>query len=560
MVTKDAASEKHWVPDLIAGFTTGIANIPDSMATAILAGTNPVYGLYALMIGTPVGAMVASSQFMSIATTSATALIVLSSLRGFSGEDQIQALFTLTLMVGVFALLAGVLKLGRLMRFVSNSVMIGFMSGVSVVIILSQLGDFSGYSSSYSNKVIQTVDLLFHLDQMDLRTLAIGLLSVVIIFVLNRTRLGTFSMLFAMVLATGATMLLGWDGVQTVADVATIPGSLPLPRLPELSYVPSLILPAISIAIVALVQGAGVSKSYANPDGRYPDVSRDFVGTGIANAAASLFQGMPMGGSVGSTALNVNAGAKTRWANVFSGLVVAVVVVLFSRAVSFVVMPAMAALLIVSGAQSIQAGEIREIWYVAWGSKLVMVITFASTLIIPVHQAVFVGVVLSILIYFVSASSVVSVVELARTPEGAYREQNPPQVLPSHETTILQIQGSIFFAAVDKLENMVPTARGSERPVVILRMRGYDTLNSTFINFIERYVDQVKSAQGTLMLEGVYDTVKDQLDRTGITQDVLGEENVFTETPELFQSLHRAEAAASKWLDETKDDSAAKKG
>ncbi|MEA1979071.1 MAG: SulP family inorganic anion transporter, partial [Chloroflexota bacterium] len=92
-MTKDAASEKHWVPDLIAGFTTGIANIPDSMATAILAGTNPVYGLYALMVGTPVGAMVASSQFMSIATTSATALIVLSSLQGFSGEDQIQALF-----------------------------------------------------------------------------------------------------------------------------------------------------------------------------------------------------------------------------------------------------------------------------------------------------------------------------------------------------------------------------------------------------------------------------------------------------------------------------------
>jgi SulP family sulfate permease len=266
---------------------------------------------------------------------------------------------------------------------------------------------------------------------------------------------------------------------------------------------------------------------------------------------------MPMGGSVGSTALNVNAGAKTRWANVFSGLVVAVVVVLFSRAVSFVVMPAMAALLIVSGVQSIQAGEIREVWYVAWGSKLVMAITFISTLIIPVHQAVFVGVVLSILIYFVSASSVVSVVELARTPEGAYREQNPPQVLPSHEVTILQIQGSIFFAAVDKLETMVPTARGSERPVVILRMRGYDTLNSTFINFIQRYVDQLKSVQGTLMLEGVYDTVKEQLDRTGVTQDVLGEENIFTETPELFQSLHRAEAAASRWLDETKEDSAA---
>ena len=560
-MARDADSEKHWVPDLIAGFTTGIANIPDTMATAILAGTNPVYGLYALMVGTPVGAMLTSSQFMSIATTSATALIVLSSLQCFSGEEQIQALFTLTLLVGLFALLAGVLKLGRLMRFVSNSVMIGFMSGVSVVIILSQLGDFSGFSSSYSNKVAQAVDLLLHLNQVDLRTLAIGMLSVVIIFVLNRTRLGTFSMLFAMVLATAATMLFGWDGVQTVADVATIPDSLPLPRLPELSFIPALILPAISIAIVALVQGAGVSKSFANPDGRYPEVSRDFIGTGVANVAASLFQGMPMGGSVGSTALNVNAGAKTRWANVFSGLVVAVVVIFFSRAVSFVVMPAMAALLIVSGVQSIQKGEIREIWYVAWGSKLVMVITFISTLIIPVHQAVFVGVALSILIYFVSASSVVSVVELVRTPEGAYREQDPPQVLPSHEITILQIQGSIFFAAVDRLETMVPTARGSERPVVILRLRGYDTLNSTFINFIQRYVAQLKSAHGKLILVGVNDAVKEQLDRTGVTQEDLGERNIYQETAELFESMHTAEAAASRWLDEkSKDNSAVKTG
>ena len=188
-----------------------------------------------------------------------------------------------------------------------------------------------------------------------------------------------------------------------------------------------------------------------------------------------------------------------------------------------------------------------------------MALTFISTLIMPVHLAVFVGVVLSILIYFVSASSVVSVVELARTPEGAYREQNPPQVLPSHEITILQIQGSIFFAAVDKLENMVPTARGSERPVVILRLRGYDTLNSTFINFIQRYEDQLRSAHGKMILVGVNETVKEQLDRTGVIQEDLGERNIYQETAELFESMHKAEAAASRWLDETKDDSAATK-
>ena len=552
-MTSNTPSEKHWLPDLIAGLTTGVANIPDAMAAAILAGTNPIYGLYASMVGTPVGGLLTSSQFMTVATTSATALIIGSSLINYSGDDQIQALFTLTLMAGLLALLAGVLKLGRLMRYVSNSVMIGFLTGVSVVIVLSQLGDLTGYKSLYSNKVIQAIDLLFHLDDLNLHTTIIGILSVVLILVLTRTRLRTFSMLFAMLFASAMTLLIGWADVQTVADVAIIPGSLPLPKLPQLSYVPGLLLPAISIAIVALIQGAGISKSYANPDGRYPDVSQDFIGTGLANAASSLFQGMPVGGSVGASALNVSAGAKTRWSNIFSGLVVAVVVVMFSRAVGLAAMPAMAALIIVSGLQSLKANEIHDVWVVGWGSRVVMTFTFISTLILPVQQAVLLGVALSIVVYFFSAANIVNVIELVRTPQGTYIERQPPEILPDHQITILQIQGNIFFAAVDKLENMLPTARGSKRPVVILRLRGYQQINSTFINCIERYLVQIQHADGKLLLEGIDDNIMGQLERTGLTQDVLGEGNVFPETDEFGHSLHEAEAAASQWLDETGD-------
>jgi SulP family sulfate permease len=551
MMADNTTPKKHWIPDLVAGVTTGIANIPDAMASAILAGTNPVYGLYATMVGTPVGGLLTSSQFMSVATTSATALIIGSSLIHYSGDDQIQALFTLALMVGLFAVLAGVLKLGKWMRYVSNSVMIGFLTGVSVVIVLSQLGDLTGYSSQYTNKVRQAIDLLFHLNELNLHTVIIGLITVVLIIVLYRTRLRTFSLLLAMLVTSAIAFLTGWGDVQTVADVANIPGSLPLPKLPQLSYIPGLVMPALSITVVALVQGAGVSKSYANPDGRYPDVSRDFFGTGIANAASSLFQGMPVGGSVGASALNVSAGAKTRWANIFSGLVVAIVVVLFSRIVGYAAMPAMAALIIVSGLQSFKADEIHDVWVVGAGSRVVMAFTFIVTLILPVQQAVLLGVLLSIVVYFLSTADVVRVVELVRTPQGTYLERQPPEVLPDHQVTILQIQGNIFFAAVDKLETMLPSARGSIHPVVILRLRGYQQINSTFVNFIERYSDQIDQAQGRLMLVGVNETIKGQLERTGLTQEDLGEEDVFLETDELRHSLHEAEAAASKWLDET---------
>ena len=140
---------------------------------------------------------------------------------------------------------AGLLRLGRLMRFVSNAVMVGFLTGVSVLVVLSQLGDFTGYGSEYSNKVLQTVDLLAHPAQIQAQTFAIGLLTVLLILVFDRTRLRNFSMLLAMVIASLAVIALEWQGVQQVGDVAVIPSGLPLPGLPKLSLIPELIAPAL---------------------------------------------------------------------------------------------------------------------------------------------------------------------------------------------------------------------------------------------------------------------------------------------------------------------------
>jgi len=548
MATK-TTPPNHWAADLTAGLTTSIANIPDAMASAILAGTNPVYGLYGLMAGTPVGALITSSQFMSVAVTSAMALMVGSALADVAADDQTAALFTLTLLVGVLGILAGLLRLGRLMRYVSNSVMVGFLTGVSVLIVLSQLGDFTGYSSDYSNKVAKAVDLLLHPTQVDPQTLAIGVLTVVIILALNGTRLSNFSMLFAMVLASAAVLLVGWDSVQTVGDIADIPSSLPLPQLPDLSLAPILLLPALSLTIVALVQGAGVSKSYANPDGRYPDVSRDFVGEGAANLAASFFQGMPLGGSVGTTALNVSAGAKTRWANVFSGLFIVVVVLLFARAVSFAAMPAMAALLIVAGIQSLKVEDIRDVWDVGMGPRAVMLVTFGATLVLPVQHAVFVGVVLSALVYFFSAADDVEVVQLVPTAEGQLKVQEPPAELPSRAATLLQIRGNLFYAAVDRIEALLPSARQADYPVVILSLLRQEHINSTFINLLERYDEQLKASRGKLMLAGVSQHAKEQLDRTETTDELLGEENIFESTEILGESGRAAYRAAQDWLE-----------
>jgi len=539
---------KYLSGDLLAGLVNGISNIPDAMAVAILAGINPIYGLYAVTVGTSVGSFFTSSHLMAIGATSAIGITVGSALLGYDPGQIPAALFTLTLLVGLIQVLAGVLKLGRLMRYVSNAVMVGFLTGVSMLVILSQLGDMTGFSSSYSNKVLQAVDLFLHIRQVSAPTLAIGLLTIVLIIWLDRTRLKDFSMLLAIVAATGVVFLLGWQNVQLVGDVSDIPRGFPRLSLPDLALIPGLLMPALSIAIIGLVQGAGVSKGYKNPDGKYPDVSRDFSGQGIANISAGLFQGMPVGGSVGSTALVVSAGGRTRWANIFSGLVVAVVIVLFAGQIGYLAMPALAALLIVAGFQSLNWEEIHDVWEVGWLPRFVMVVTLVATLALPVQYAVIVGVLLSVALNFVSSSRNVRLVELVPTEMGMYRIQDPPAVLPGRKVTILQVYGVLFFATVEKLLEILPSPLGVDRPVVILRLRQHSEISSSFINLLERYDQELQAAGGRLILTGVNVRIKEQLDDTDTIRDLLGGEDVFLASDLLGESTLQAIHVAEEWL------------
>ncbi len=563
-----AKSRGNIVSDMIAGLTTGVANIPDAMASAILAGANPVQGLYALMVGTPLASIFGSSAFMNVSATSALAITAGAALTQYAGDPDRHAvaISTLAVLTGFVMLLAGLLKAGKLLRFVANSVVIGFLTGVSLNVILSQLADFTGYSSAYSNKVVKAIDTLLNLDQVHPQTLAIGVLTVVVIVLSDRTRLRNFSLLIGMAAGSIALILLnsiaavGWTEVQQVSDIAVIPTSLPLPSLPDFTMMPALLLDAIALSIIGLVQGAGVSKAYPNPDGNYPNPSGDFVGQGAANIGAGLLQGMPIGGSVASTALNVSSGARSRWANIFSGLLVVVAVLLFSRAVSLVAMPAMAALLIVAGFQSIKIERIKDIWATGWTGRLVMAATLALTLAIPLQQAVFLGVLLSILVhFFITASAEVRVVRLIVNADGTVTKAPLPAELPGNEVTLLQVYGNMTFAGAETLEAQLPRATTAERPVVILRLNQQEGIGSSFVNVLERYQQQLKARGGKLMVAGVNKKIKGQLDRTEASSEILGQENVFVSTDTLGAGTRDAYAAAQRWLAESAEPKGAPK-
>jgi len=549
----------HLVSDLTAALTFAVVNVPQAMGHALLVMVNPLLGIYTLMVAVPIGAIFSSSVFMNVSTTGALAVAAGAVMLEFPAGQRAEALVVLVLLVGVMQLLAGLFRLGFLIRFVSHSVMTGFLNGVAVLIILGQLSDLTGYRSSFSNRVAQGLDLLLRIGQVNPQVTAIGLLTLALIVALLWHKvLQRFAFIIAIAVATLLLVLLTlpalrmaaqFGAVPTVGDISPIPRELPQLALPQLSLVLSLWLPALSIAIIGLVQGAGVSQGTPNPDGRYPEVSRDFFGQGAANMATSLVGGNPAGGSVSGTVLMVSTGARSRWANIFVGLFVALIVLLIGPLVERVPMPALAALLIVAGFQSLRVEQAVMAWKTGRISRVVMGVTFVATLIVPLQFAVLFGVALSILLNAIHQSNKVVVTQWVLQAQGFPLEQPPPQRLPSHELTVLHVYGSLFFAAAKNVEEMLPIVGDATHAVVALTLRGKVEIGSTFVTVLQRYAETLKDRNCRLMLVGLDPAVYEQLSKTGMLR-LIGEENIFLATPQIGAALNQAVAAATSWLEQ----------
>jgi SulP family sulfate permease len=318
-----------WRKDVVAGLINAVVSIPDGLAAATLVGVNPVYGLYTSIAGTIAGSLVVSAQVMLIATTSASALAAGQAIASFPPAQRDKALFLLVLVTGIFMCIFGLLRLGRLVRFVSHDVMIGFLSGVAVMLILDQLAPMLGLSPRGANAVIQLLDLATHAGQLSVPTLLIGLLALAILVGVGRTRLSNLASLVAIIVPSLVVFILSLEGVQRVVDVSPVPRGIPMPAVPNFALLtPDLLLAALAIAVVVAIQGAGVSQSVENPDGSPVNPSRDMLAQGFANATSGVFSGIPAGGSVGQTALNVSVGAQSRWAGVLGGVWTLLIVLL----------------------------------------------------------------------------------------------------------------------------------------------------------------------------------------------------------------------------------------
>ncbi|HET6754216.1 MAG TPA: SulP family inorganic anion transporter [Jiangellaceae bacterium] len=539
---------QHFGKDLVAGLPRSIGSVPDGMAMAVLVGVNPVHGLYASFAGPIAGGLTSSTQLMVITPTTAAALAAGSAVVGFDADQRPAALFLLTVLAGLVMIAAGLLQLGRYTRFVSHAVMTGFLTGVAVNIICGQLGDLTGVAAEGPSALAKAFDVITHPRTINLASLLTGLAALAILFGLARTRWKMVGALVALIIPTLAVAVAGADSVARVEDEGAIPQLIPLPALPDFSLISvDLVVNAFAIAVIVLVQGAGVSEAAPNADGRPSNMNRDFLAQGVGNLAAGLFRGQPVGGSVGQTALNITAGARTRWAAIWSGIWMLVILIAFAGLVGKVAMPTLAAVLIFAAIGAIRPFELATIWRTGYRSQIALGATFTATLFMPVAAAVGVGVVLSLLLQLNQEAMDLTVVELVPTDDGRFREQPAPRALTSHQVTVLDVYGSLFYAGARTLQAHLPEVAGARAPAVVLRLRGRTSLGATFFRILAAYAQQLAAAGGRLYLSGLAPDMAELLAKTGrvtVTSPI----RVFGATPVLGESTWAALHDAQAWV------------
>jgi SulP family sulfate permease len=261
--------------DLAAGAVLGIESVPDALARGVLAGVNPLAGLNAYLFGMLGGALFTATPLMAVQSTGALAVIV-ADVGLNENPDPARALFTLSMLTGIAMLAAGVLRLGKLLRFVSTAVLTGFLAALGINIVLSQLATLTGYQSVGGGTTIaRFIRMMTDLDQIDLPSTVVGMSTMVLVVILTRTRLGPLGMVVAVLVGSGLAAVFGARGspVVLVGDLVDVQRALPLPVLPDLTSIPSLILPALSLAFVGLVQGAGVAAAGGCPASRGTSVT-----------------------------------------------------------------------------------------------------------------------------------------------------------------------------------------------------------------------------------------------------------------------------------------------
>jgi SulP family sulfate permease len=530
--------------DLLAGLTGAVIVLPQGVAFAIIAGLPPEYGLYSAIVPAIVAALFGSSHHLISGPTTAISIVVLttvSPLAARGSPDYVQLVLTLTFLAGLFQLLLGLARLGALTNFVSHSVVIGFTAGAAILIATSQLRHFFGLTIVRGDSFLHTwAEIVRHLPETNPHVVAVAAATLLLALIFKLLLPRWPGMLIAMV--GGSLLALAIDGkAHGVQLLGSLPARLPPLSHPDLSvHAVRLLAPgAFAVALLGLTEAVSIARSVAARSHQRIDSNQEFVGQGLSNLLGSFFSSYASSGSFTRTGVNFSAGAQTPLAGVFAAFFLAAILLLVAPLTAYLPIPAMAGILVLVAAGLIDTRHIGHILRVSRAETAVLAVTFLATLFVQLEFAIYVGVILSLVLYL-NRTAHPTFVTMVPDPESRRRSlvniaKKPLPECP--QLKIVRIDGSIFFGAVDHVaERIDAIVRGSPLQAHLLVVgSGVNFIDLAGCEMLNQEARRLRVNGRVLYLCSLHGEARDILHRGGCIKSI-GEENVF---PSKVEALKR---------------------
>jgi sulfate permease, SulP family len=510
--------------DAIAGLTVAAIAAPQAMAYALIAGVEPRYGLYAAIVVTAVGSIFGSSSFLINGPTNAISLVVFSALAFLNSAANpdpnliAEAVFLLSAMVGVIQIAIALFKLGDLTRYISESVVLGFMAGAGVLIALSQVANVCGLADQGNgrqhllHRLALTID---HGGPINSRALAIGLgvtLSIVVLRrIVRRFHLPRIDMLLVLIVAAGLTHAFGWsapdgDGKRLVAVVGNVPGGLPAFHLPELNpdWLKEMGGSAVAVAVLGLLEALSIAKSLAIQTRQSLDFNRQCLAEGLANLSGGFFQCMPGSGSLTRSAINFQAGAVSRWSGVLSAAATALIMILFTPLAGYVPKAALGGILLVTAYGLVDWPRLRYALRTSRYDAVLVLATALTAIFWSVEFSILIGTMLSFVMYVPRAARL-HATELTVGSDRMVRELMPDEP-PCTGLVAFDLEGELFFGASPELEsifNELRTRAAAGAKVIVLRLKRTRNPDMVSMKLFEQFLRDMHEREVKVLLCGV---------------------------------------------------------
>ena len=544
--------QRGWLRiDLVAGLTASAVVIPQAMAYASIAGLPVEVGLYTSFVPMVIYALLGTSRPLSVSTTSTIAMLTATVLtRTVGGSvnpyDYIVPAASLAFLVGVFLLLAGILRLGFVANFISEPVLVGFKAGIGVVIFVSQLGKVLGLSLE-KGPILQTfVQIFDNFASINWVTVGIALLTLAILILLPRFIKRVPAALVAVAVGILLSALVNLEALG-VALVGSIPAGLPSLSPPDFSLFQSLWPGALGIALMSFVESVAAARAFMQRGDQIPDASHELVALGVANLGGGLTSSMPAGGGTSQTAVNDNAGARSQLAEITTAAVVLVTLLFLAPLIGLMPQATLGALVLVAAAGLIKLGEFRAIRAIRNVEFVWAVVAFFGVMVLGTLQGILVAVIVSLLalLYLAGHPPVYVVGRKAGTDVFRPLEDHPQdEVLPG--LLMVRIEGLMYFASAPRaLERITLLTRQNEPRVLVLDFSAVPNFEYTALKQFSRYEEKLHASGITLWLAALNREVFQVVEHSPLGMN-LGHERMFFNLEQAMEAYQRMQTGSQE--------------